>query len=476
MLLNKKIKEKLKKNNIFPNYEINKKSNLILHFGVGNFHRAHQALYIHELIEQKEDISIIGVNLRSNKTKEKLEKQDYLYSLVQTSDQKKKIIIINSIKEILYGLTQKAKIRNLISSSEIKVITLTVTEKGYYFDKNKKLSNSKEILNDLKDEKLLTVIGHLSFGLIERYKKNKEKITILSCDNLSENGNILKNLIIQFTKAVDPKSVEWMEKNVDFPLTMVDGIVPNNNIGADYFNLPYDDNALVVTEPYRQWYIQSKSQYLKSILCHQQIHFVNDVKFYENIKLKILNASHSALAYIGHLLGYKYVHEAINDEICYNFISNFLDKEVIPTLDVKNNFDINEYKNIVLDRFKNTFIQDRLLRIAIDGSYKIPIRIIETFKNNKNNTDHINLIITAWFMFIEDRLKISYLELNDPNNELFMKFYNEDKNKYIKKILNLKIIFNIDEEQKSNLLNNIVKNLEYIKNNSLKELILQISK
>ena len=474
MLLNKKIKEKLKKNNIFPKYEINKKSNLILHFGVGNFHRAHQALYIHELIEQKEDISIIGVNLRSNKTKEKLEKQDYLYSLVQTSDRKKKIIIINSIKEILYGLTQKAKIRNLISSSEIKVITLTVTEKGYYFDKNKKLSNSKEILNDLKDEKLLTVIGHLSFGLIERYKKNKEKITILSCDNLSENGNILKNLIIQFTKAVDPKSVEWMEKNVDFPLTMVDGIVPNNNIGADYFNLPYDDNALVVTEPYRQWYIQSKSQYLKSILCHQQIHFVNDVKFYENIKLKILNASHSALAYIGHLLGYKYVHEAINDEICYNFISNFLDKEVIPTLDVKNNFDINEYKNIVLDRFKNTFIQDRLLRIAIDGSYKIPIRIIETYKNNNKNTDHIDLIITAWLMFIEERLSISHLELNDPNNELFMEFYNEDKNKYIEKILQLKNIFNITDDQRKKLLKKILNNIKYIKQNSLKKLIEQI--
>ncbi len=474
MQLSKAVKKELEQYNIFPKYDVNKKNNCILHFGVGNFHRAHQALYIHELIEQNNDISIIGINLRSNKTKEKLEKQDYLYSLVEISDEQQNITIINSIKEILFGLTEKEKIRNLISSPEIKLITLTVTEKGYYFDKNKNLLNSKEIVNDFKDDKLFTVIGHLSFGLIERYKKNKENITIISCDNLSENGSILKNLVTQFIKKINPESLDWVEKNVNFPLTMVDGIVPNNKISSESFKLPYYDSSLVVTEPYRKWYIQSGDQYLQSILKNDKINFVDDVKFYENIKLKILNASHSALAYIGHLLGYTYVHEAINDKICYKFISNFLDKEVIPTIDTKKNFNINEFKNIVLKRFKNTFIEDRLLRIAIDGSYKIPIRIIETFKNNKKNTDHIDLIITAWLIFIEERLSISHLELNDPNNELFMQLYNEDKNTYIEKILELKNIFNITNEQKTKLLKNILNNVEYIKAHSLKELIRQI--
>ncbi|MDA1181875.1 MAG: hypothetical protein O3C64_05885, partial [Proteobacteria bacterium] len=139
--------------------------------------------------------------------------------------------------------------------------------------------------------------------------------------------------------------------------------MPNNNKTSDFFDLSYKDNALVVTEPYREWYIQSQDTQLKKILDNDNINYVDDVKFYENIKLKILNASHSAIAYIGHLLGYVYVHEAINDDICYKFISNFLDREVIPTLSHKNGFDIEAYKNKVLKRFKNSFIEDKLLRI-----------------------------------------------------------------------------------------------------------------
>ncbi len=467
MHLSKQIKEK----NLLPKYDIQEKRNCILHFGIGNFHRAHQALYIHELLEQNKDLSIIGVNLRSNTTKEKLQRQDYLYSLVQISDDQKNVITINSIKEILFGLTEKNKIRSLISSPEIELITLTVTEKGYHFDENKNLLLSNEIINDFEDKKLLTVIGHLSYGLINRFKRNKQKITILSCDNLSENGNVLKNLITSFIKKIEPDCLEWLNNHVDFPLSMVDGIVPNNNKTSDFFDLPYKDNSLVVTEPYREWYIESKNSKLQSILSNDKINFVDDVKFYENIKLKILNASHSAIAYIGHLLGYVYVHEAINDNTCYNFISNFLDKEVIPTLPYKNEFDITSYKNRVLKRFKNSFIEDKLLRIAMDGSLKLPIRIIDTFNNNKEKTDYINLIITAWLIFIEDRLVIDSSALQDPNNELFMNFYREKKDKYFVEILNLKKIFNIEKIEKENLQRKVSDNIRYIKKNSIRNLM-----
>ena len=467
MHLSKQIKEK----NLLPKYNIQEKSNCILHFGIGNFHRAHQALYIHELLEQNKDLSIIGVNLRSNTTREKLEKQDYLYSLVQISDDQKNIITINSIKEILFGLTEKNKIRSLITSPEIELITLTVTEKGYHFDENKKLLLNDEIVNDFEDKELLTVIGHLSYGLINRFKNNKQKITILSCDNLSENGKVLQNLITSFIEKVEPSCLEWLNEHVDFPLSMVDGIVPNNNKTSDFFDLPYKDNSLVVTEPYREWYIESKDTKLQRILSNDKINFVDDVKFYENIKLKILNASHSAIAYIGHLLGYVYVHEAINDNTCFNFISNFLDKEVIPTLPHKNDFDLMSYKNKVLKRFKNSFIEDKLLRIAMDGSLKLPIRIIETFNNNKEKTEYINLIITAWLIFIEDRIVINSSSLQDPNNELFMNFYKEKKDKYFMEILNLKKIFNIDENVKENLKRNVSYNITYIKKYSIRHLM-----
>ena len=245
----------------------------------------------------------------------------------------------------------------------------------------------------------------------------------------------------------------------------------NEKKSSDFFDLPYEDNSLVVTEPYREWYIESQDSQLQNILNNDKINFVNDVKFYENIKLKILNASHSAIAYIGHLLGYVYVHEAINDNTCYNFISNFLDKEVIPTLPHKKSFDIQAYKDRVLNRFKNSFIEDKLLRIAMDGSIKLPIRVIETFNNNKGNTDYINLIITSWLIFIEDRLVINSSALQDPNNELFMSFYSEKNDKYFQQILNLKKIFNVEKNKIENLKKIVSENISYIKKYSLRHLM-----
>ena len=352
MQLRKNINKNLLTEQSFPTYDIEKKQNCILHFGVGNFHRAHQALYIHELLENNQNISIIGVNLRSDETKLKLVKQDYLYTLVRISKDLKEIKILNPIKKILFGRKDKIEIRNLIASKDIKLITLTVTEKGYHFDKDKKLNYTADIINDLEDRNLNTVIGHISFGLIHRFKLNKEKIIILSCDNLSENGNILKNLIYEFLNKIYPECLNWFLSNVEFPLSMIDGIVPNNNKHPNFFSIPYEDNSIVVTEPYRDWYIQSDNIDLRRLLNNKKISFVNDVSFYENIKLKILNGAHSSLAYIGTLLGYTYVHEAIEDKICYNFISNFLNNEVLSILEKNDDFDILSYKNDVLRRFK----------------------------------------------------------------------------------------------------------------------------
>ena len=170
-----------------------------------------------KILKNNKNISIIGVNLRSEETNNKMQLQDYLYSLVRISNNYKKVDILNPIKKILFGLKHKNEIRNLIVSEKIKLITITVTEKGYHFDKNKKLNFSNQIVNDLEDKNLSTLIGHLSFGIIERYKKNKKKLIVLSCDNLSENGTILKNLVKQFIEKKYPKSLDWFDNNIEFP-------------------------------------------------------------------------------------------------------------------------------------------------------------------------------------------------------------------------------------------------------------------
>ena len=463
MQLRKNINKNLLTEQSFPTYDIEKKQNSILHFGVGNFHRAHQALYIHEILEDDQNISIIGVNLRSNETNLKLIKQDYLYTLVRISKDFKEIKILNPIKKILFGQKDKIEIRNLIASTDIKLITLTVTEKGYHFDKDKKLNYSEDIINDFEDKNLNTVIGHISFGLIQRFKLNKEKIIILSCDNLSENGNILKNLIYEFLNKIYPESLKWFLSNVEFPLSMIDGIVPNNNKNSKFFNIPYEDNSIVVTEPYRDWYIQSDNEELKKILNNKNISFIKNINFYENIKLKILNGAHSSLAYIGILLGHTHVHEAMADKLCFNFVSQFLDLEVLPTLEKKENFEIKNYKNDVLSRFKNPYIEDKLIRIAMDGSLKIPIRFLETYKLNKNKTPYIDAIITSWILFLQHMIVNNKSNLSDSNKEFIINTYENDKENFVQNLLDQKNIFNLNEYHKFNLKKNILNNMNQIK-------------
>ena len=173
MRLNKENIALIKNFKTKPNYNASESKNTIIHFGVGNFHRAHQAFFIHEILNSNKDLSIIGINLRSEKTRKILKKQNYLYSLYECSEKEINVHILNPFKKLLFGQKDKKEICNLISDSFNKIITVTVTEKGYHYDTIKKrLDLNSDINNDLENKKLKTLIGHLSYGLIERYKKN----------------------------------------------------------------------------------------------------------------------------------------------------------------------------------------------------------------------------------------------------------------------------------------------------------------
>tara|TARA_B100001029_G_C15042239_1_gene444480 strand:- start:435 stop:1856 length:1422 start_codon:yes stop_codon:yes gene_type:complete len=445
----------------FPNYNIIKKNKYIIHFGVGKFHRAHQAFFIHEILNLNNDYALIGVNIRTRNIIDILKKQDYLYTLIEHSDNKRKIHIINSISEILFGIDNKESIRQHICNSKNKVVTLTVTEKGYHYNNvTNSLDKTKEIIEDFKDNNLSTVIAHLSYGLIERFKKTNETIHILSCDNMPNNGNILKKVIKDFIFEINNESNYWFDEKVFFPNTMVDCIVPNTRSIPEGINLNYIDESVVICEPYRDWYIESNNLYLKSIFKHPRIKFVDDVSFYEDVKLKILNASHSAIAYLGLLLDYTYVHEAILDKKINYFISEYLDQEVIPTLKIRDDFDILKYKNSIIERFKNSFLNHRLDQIATDGSLKIPIRIINTYLKKTKNKDYsfTETIIAAWIFFLKSRtLTGKKIEVNDTNLNILQDYLYLDKNKMIHGILSIKKIFNIDEITKNSLIRNIIK-------------------
>jgi len=461
-----------------PNYNPQVSKNSILHFGVGNFHRAHQAFFVHEMLNNNISTSIIGINLRSDETRRNLEEQNNFYSLYECTESEINVHVLNPYKKLLFGLEDKKEICNLIANKGTKIITMTVTEKGYHYNPvNKSLDLNDDIKNDLENKIIKTLVGHIAHGLIQRFKENKEDIYIISCDNLSNNGDILKKVVTDFVRYIDKSIALWIEERVKFPCTMVDCIVPNTKKVPTEIVEKFKDSSLVLCEPYRDWYIENTSDLLKKYLPHDGIKFVNNIEFYESIKLKILNASHSALAYLGLLLGHKYVHEAINDELCYSFISKYLDREVIPTIYNQDNFDLIKYKKDILKRFRNHFLNHKLEQIGMDGSLKIPIRIIDTFKNKNQNIEYTYtyIIIASWILFLKkNNIKKYNYEVSDPMSKDLLNIANNEKN-IVETIIDFKNIFDLSEEYKIILKKNVNNIIKRIENLNLKNFLSELN-
>lgn len=450
-----------------PRYNISKINPGFLHFGVGNFHRAHQAVYVHELLQKGfKDLAIIGVSLRSRYIKEKLENQDYLYSVCQISERIEKIQIINSIKNIIYAPEEPDRIINYISDQNIKYITITVTENGYkYNPETSSLLKDKDLKNDLKENSNpKTLIGFIARGLYKRSKLTDAPIIIISCDNLSNNGNILKKLIIEFFSLVYPNSINWINNNVKFPNTMVDGIVPRTNIEnlkKIEKKISLNDNASIIHEPYSQWCIENSNFDKDIFFVNSKIKLVENIRLYEDIKLRFLNASHSAIAYIGLLLGYKYVYEVLQNEECYKFILNFMHKDVSTIIHTPLNFNKDSYINLTLDRFKNPYLKDNLSRISMDGSYKIKLRFLDSFKERlKNNScDYIIFIIACWLKFLHGRNELNKrIDIIDPNLKYLNNIINSSKGNtdiLIENFVNYKFVFEINNKDKLFLKKNL---------------------
>ncbi|WP_313001647.1 mannitol dehydrogenase family protein [Chryseobacterium gleum] len=402
----------------------------ILHFGVGNFHRAHQAFYINELLQFTDQAhwGICGVGLMQSDQAiiQGLKDQNLTYTLtIYGRDNTSQCYDITSIRELYWALEDSESILAKIANPEIKIISLTITEGGYNIDKITQEFKLDEpsIQNDLQSpHSPVTIFGYIAEGLRRRKRNNIAGLTILSCDNLQHNGDVMKKALTAFVKEQDKELLHYIEDFISFPNSMVDRITPmTSQLDFERLNKGKSkiDKVPVYCEDYIQWVIEDKFIGERPQLEKVGVQFTSDVKDFENMKLSLLNASHSLLAYPSFLKGYRKVDQAMNDRDIYLLIKDFMDKDVTPHITIPVDTDLENYKKILLERFANSSVSDQVSRLCSDGLSKFPVYIVPTLKKMiaaKQNLERIALLIATYRHYLKVQ-KDDYgspYEINEP--------------------------------------------------------------
>lgn len=413
-----------------PTYDRKALKSGILHMSVGGFHRSHQAVYLDEFLNQfGGDWMITGVGLlpQDIDNLKILEKQDGLYSVLERSPDGDHVRIVGSMKDVIHAPSNPKAVIEKIASPEIKIVSLTVTEKGYYYDDKRNLNAAHPaIQNDSKlPEAPQTAYGYLVKGLQLRRANNAGPVTIMCCDNLPGNGHITEHLLMQFVAISDPSLAEWIRQNVSFPNAMVDRITPVTTdkireILQSDFNL--NDGWPVVCEDYIQWIIEDKFIAGRPALENVGVQFVAEVDPYEKMKVRLLNGSHSALSYVSYLMGYREVDKAMADPMISKFVRAYMDECITPSVPDVPGIDLDAYKDKLISRFANPSISDQVQRLAEDGSQKIRNAIVPPLEfqlEHNGSIKWIALALAAWFRYLQGTdEKAQAIEIKDPMAEI----------------------------------------------------------
>ena len=415
-----------------PEYDRKSLKPSIVHIGLGHFHRSHFLTYMDELLRNGDyDGGVFEVDIIPSRKEfiDSLRKQDYLYSVLSIArDGKEELRINGPIVGYANHAEDPESVMACLSSPETTLITLTITEKGYcYRDDIGSIDwENADIRHDIEtSDPPRTAIGCLAEALSIRCRKGLP-VTIMSCDNVPENGKMLRSCMLQFCRKKYPEIAGWVENSVAFPCTMVDRITPGTS-AEDILKLKtvygLDDECPVHSESFMQWVIEDNHCTPVPDFSKAGALIVDDVKPYELMKIRLLNGSHSALSYPAYMMGHKMVHEAAADPVIRKFIRECYMEEITATLPPVPGVDISEYKDDLILRFSNPYIADKVLRLASDGSKKISnaiLRPLEEGYKARLDMSAVILALSLWeYYFIYTDDNGNHMPLDDPkSNEL----------------------------------------------------------
>lgn len=415
----------------FPRYDARGLTAGFVHIGVGGFHRSHQALYLHELIEthgaRDWAISGVGIMVGDQAMHRALEAQDFLYTLVEREGEASTARIVASITSHLFGPADPERVFERLADPRIRIVSLTATEGGYFTHaRTGELDlTHPSIQNDLRRvARPRTIFGYLAEGLDRRRREGTPPFTVLSCDNLPHNGAVARRTLLAFAAERDPELARWIGDHVAFPSSVVDRITPattdtERRFVRDEFGL--DDAVPVIAEPFRQWIIEDSFCAGRPELELVGAQFTADVTPYEKMKIRLLNGTHSAMGYLGYLVGYRSIDEIAQAPEFQRYLEGLMDVEVTPLLDPVPGVDLGDYKRTLLYRFSNPSIRDQVLRICLDGSSKLPKFVFPSIREELARGGPIRkltLVVASWVRFLAGKDDAGQeIPIDDPQAE-----------------------------------------------------------
>ncbi|MHA3703347.1 mannitol dehydrogenase family protein [Jatrophihabitans sp. YIM 134969] len=388
----------------------------IVHLGVGGFHRAHQAMYVDRLLSEgrAREFAICGVGVLPGDLRmaEVLDAQDGLYTLVEkAADGSTTPRVIGSIVDYLHAPSDPEAVLAKLADPTTRIVSLTVTEGGYNIDAVTGEFDvaDPEVQHDLSSgEPPRTTFGLVTEGLRRRRAAGIAPFTIMSCDNIEGNGHVAQRVFTTYARLADPELGEWVEDEVHFPNSMVDRITPvttPDDVAMVRDTLGIDDAWPVVCEPFTQWVLEDSFGPLgRPAFEEVGVQVVDDVRPYELMKLRLLNASHQSLCYFGYLSGYRLVHEVCQDELFERFLLAYMEFEASPTLDPVPGIDLDAYRRELVARFSNANVRDTVARLCAESSDRIPKWLLPVIREQLDKggpMERAAAVVASWARYDE---------------------------------------------------------------------------